>query len=132
MITVDSSALIAVLRGEAGYEALLDALASATGVQVSTATYVETGIVVDRVGDPVLSARLDELLAELDVALVPVSPDQAGAARRAYRDYGKGTGHPARLNLGDCFSYALATTTRTPLLFTGADFGHTDVRPVVG
>ena len=127
MITVDTSVLVAVLRGEPDADALLSALNDADAVQVSAASYVEAGVVIDGTGDPVLSARLDELLDELDAVVVDVTSDQALRARRAYRDYGKGTGHPAQLNFGDCFSYALASATRTPLLFKGSDFGHTDI-----
>lgn len=128
MITVDTSALIAVLRGESDASALLIILNEADGVQLSAATYLETSIVIDSTRDPVLSARFDELLAELEAAIVDVTADQGIRGRRAYRDYGKGSGHPAQLNYGDCFSYALATATRSPLLFKGGDFGHTDVR----
>jgi len=84
--------------------------------------------VVDRLREPVLSRLLDTLLTELRVEIVPVDLDQARTARGAYRDFGKGSGHPAGLNFGDCFSYALARETDEPLLFVGDDFGHTDVR----
>lgn len=130
MIVVDTSALIAVLRGELDAAALLIILNEAESVHLSAANYVEASIVMDSSGDPVLSARFDELLAELEVTIVDVTADQAVRARRAYRDYGKGSGHPAQLNFGDCFSYVLATQTRTPLLFKGSDFGHTDVQSV--
>ena len=127
MITIDTSAFIAVLRGEADSDAYLVALNAAEAVQLSAATYVETGIVVDNTKDPVISGRFDQLLAELDAEIRDVTARQARLARDAYRSYGKGSGHPARLNYGDCFAYALATETRTPLLFKGADFSHTGV-----
>ena len=131
MITIDTSAFIAVLRGEADSDAYLVALNAAEAVQLSAATYVETGIVVDNTRDPVISGRFDQLLAELDAEIRDVTARQARLARDAYRSYGKGSGHPARLNYGDCFAYALATETRTPLLFKGADFSHTGVASVL-
>ena len=131
MITIDTSAFIAVLRGEADSDAYLVALNAAEAVQLSAATYVETGIVVDTTNDPVISGRFDQLLAELDAEIRDVTARQARLARDAYRSYGKGSGHPARLNYGDCFAYALATETRTPLLFKGADFSHTGVASVL-
>ena len=61
----------------------------------------------------------------------PVTEAQARIAREAYRDYGRGSGHPARLNFGDCFAYALARATGEPLLFKGSDFIHTDIEPAL-
>lgn len=126
---VDTSALIAVLTGEPDRDALLEAVTAADERAMSAASYLEAAIVVDALGDPVKSRRLDELLAALDIAVVDVTAEQARVARTAYRDFGKGSGHPARLNFGDLFAYALATDTGQPLLFKGGDFGHTDVRP---
>ena len=123
----DTSAIVAVLAGEAERERLLTALLEADSIKISAATLVELGIVIDRRRDPRLSRRLDELLAELAVVVVPVDATQASTARAAYREYGKGSGHPAGLNLGDCFSYALASVTREPLLFVGNGFVHTDL-----
>jgi len=126
---VDTSAIVAVLADEPERERLLAALLQASSIKISAATLVELGIVVDRRRDPRLSRRLDELLAELAVEVVAVDAAQASTARGAYRDYGKGSGHPAALNLGDCFSYALASVAREPLLFVGHDFVHTDLEP---
>jgi ribonuclease VapC len=70
---------------------------------------------------------LDDLLRTAPIAIEPVSVEQAGIAREAYRDFGKGSGHWARLNFGDCFAYALAKSAGEPLLFKGNDFHHTDV-----
>lgn len=128
---VDTSAVVAILGQEPGWEAYAEALRAADGASMSTGTYVELGIVVDRLGDPSISRRLDRLLAAWNIELVPVSEEQAMIARAAYADYGRGTGHPARLNLGDCFSYALASHTDQPLLFKGTDFAHTDLTPAV-
>lgn len=126
-VDVDTSALVAVLRGEDDAPAFEEALAAASVVRVSAATLVETGVVIDAARDPVISRRLDELLTVVGAVVEPFTAEQAGVARAAYRDFGRGSGHPARLNLGDCFSYALARTAGEPLLFKGDDFGHTDV-----
>lgn len=84
-------------------------------------------MVLDSRKDPVLSRSLDEFLQVAGVEIVPVTVEQARIARDAYRDFGKGSGHPAQLNFGDCFSYALAKATTEPLLYVGLDFSHTDV-----
>jgi len=125
---VDTSALIAVLIGEPERDALVSRMARAAKVTISAATYLEAGIVVDTRGDAVLSRRFDTLLQRLRVEIVPVGAEQARMARAAYRDFGRGSGHPARLNYGDCFAYALAQDRGEELLFVGNDFGHTDVR----
>jgi len=78
-----------------------------------------------------LGARFEEILEETGIAIEPFTEEQARIARQAYRDYGKGSGHRAQLNFGDCFSYALARVKREPLLFKGDDFVHTDVRAAV-
>ena len=75
--------------------------------------------------------RLDDLLREAQIVIEPVTEAQARIARDAYRDYGRGSGHPARLNFGDCFAYALARETGERLLFKGDDFAHTDVTPAI-
>ncbi len=125
---VDSSALLAVLSGEPDAEQFAKALTTNDGVAISAGTLLETSIVVDSRRDPVLSARLDELLQVAGVSVEPVTARQATIARQAYRDFGKGGGHPAGLNFGDCFAYALAKDTGQPLLFKGDDFTHTDLR----
>jgi len=86
------------------------------------------GAVVDSLRNPSESRRFDEFLREAEVQLEPVSPEQAYLARAAYRDFGKGSGHPARLNHGDCFAYAFAKARREPLLYKGRDFALTDIR----
>ena len=88
-------------------------------------------MVVDSSRDPVASRRFDQIVEVAQLAVVPVTGSQATLARAAYRDYGKGSGHPARLNFGDCFAYALATESGEPLLFKGDDFGHTDISPAL-
>lgn len=98
---------------------------------VSAPNHFEAAIVVDGSRDPVLSRRLDDVIAEAGVTIEPVTERQARIAREAYRDFGKGIGHPAQLNFGDCFAYALAKDLAEPLLFKGNDFAHTDVRRAV-
>lgn len=126
---LDSSALIAILRDEDDAERFAIAIEAARTVRISAATYVEVGAVIDRAGDPVASRRVDDLLDVAGAIVEPVTIEQAGLARAAYRDFGKGSGHAAGLNFGDCFSYALAKSVGEPLLFKGDDFGHTDVQP---
>jgi ribonuclease VapC len=83
--------------------------------------------VVDANRNPLLSRRLDDLIARTGIVFEPVTREQAEIARAAYRDFGKGSGHAAGLNFGDCFAYALAKAKREPLLFKGDDFSKTDV-----
>jgi ribonuclease VapC len=127
-VIVDTSALIAILRDESDAEKFTTALAESADSRLSAANYLETAIVVDANGDPVLSRRLDDLVREAALTIEPVTEQHAHIARRAYRDFGKGSGHPAGLNFGDCFAYALASATGEDLLFKGTDFGRTDVR----
>ena len=128
---LDTSAVVGILNRERDAETLEDALVSARNRRMSAATLVELFVVIDGKRDPVRSARLDELLQRSDVEIIDVTTEQAHIARRAYRDFGKGSGHPARLNFGDCFSYALAKVTDEPLLFKGDDFRHTDLKPAI-
>ncbi|MCD2197000.1 type II toxin-antitoxin system VapC family toxin [Actinomycetospora endophytica] len=124
---VDSSAVIAVLRTEDDAHSYHDTLLRAGGGRISAANYVETALVVDGRGDPVMSHELDRYLSTMRVEVVALTPEQARLARAAHRDYGRGSGHRARLNLGDCFAYALAKDLDEPLLYKGDDFVHTDV-----
>ena len=94
---------------------------------MSAANFVETALVIDGSRDPIASRRFDELVKEARIVIEPVTELHARIAREAYRDFGKGSGHPAKLNFGDCFAYALAKTTGEPLLFKGDDFIYTDV-----
>lgn len=126
---VDSSAIVAILFGEPDGPRYSLAMTREANPRMSVATWLETCVVVERRGDPVASRRLDEIVDTADVELVPVSVAQARIARRAYRDFGRGSGSQARLNFGDCFAYALAAETREPLLFKGNDFTHTDLTP---
>jgi ribonuclease VapC len=125
---VDASALIAVLKEEPDAARLLHALTvTAEPKRMSAANYLEAAIVVDANRNPLLSRRLDDLLVQTEIAVAPVTREHADIARAAYRDFGRGSGHPAGLNFGDCFAYALSKAMREPLLFRGDDFSHTDV-----
>ncbi len=128
---IDTSALIAIVRQEDDARFYELALESSPVNRISAATWLETTIVIDRLGDPLLSRRLDELIAAARLVVEPVSASQARIAREAYRDFGRGTSHHANLNFGDCFAYALARETGEPLLFKGDDFGQTDI-PYLG
>lgn len=128
---IDTSALIAILRDEPEAAAFAEAIRHAVERRISAASYVEVGIVIDRAGDPVASRRLDELIAAMSITIEPVTAAQARLAREAYRDFGRGTGHAAKLNFGDCLVYALAIDLREPMLFKGDDFALTDI-PYVG
>lgn len=129
---IDTSALIAILRGEPDAARYAESIASATACRLSAANYLEAAVVVDGARDPIASRRFDDLLAEAEVRIEPVTLEQALAARAAYRDFGRGSGHPARLNFGPCFAYALARTTGQPLLYKGNDFTHTDIIAALG
>ena len=124
---VDTSALIAILKNEPEAEAFSEAIEAAKVVRISAASYLESRIVVGRYKDPILMARLEEILENPGLQIEPVTVAQAKIAWEAYRDYGKGSGHRAGLNFGDCFSYALAKSSGEELLYKGADFAHTDV-----
>ncbi|HEY1613712.1 MAG TPA: type II toxin-antitoxin system VapC family toxin [Rhizomicrobium sp.] len=125
---LDTSAVIAILRQEPEAQAFAHAIQEHPHGHISAVNYFEACIVADRDRDPVMSRRLDEFCHSASVVIVPADERHARIAREAYRDFGKGSGHPARLNFGDCFAYALATTANEPLLFKGNDFAHTDVK----
>ena len=128
---VDSSALVTIICDEPAAKACLQALLDSPVNRMSAATFLEAAIVVDRPPDPHDSERFDELIAELEITIEPVTVHQATVAREAYRLLGRGRGHPARLNFEDCFAYALAKDLDEPLLFIGQDFIHTDIRPAL-
>lgn len=129
---VDTSAIVAILKGEDDAARYAQAIAAADQRRISAASYLECGVVVDAQRDPIVSRGLDDLLREAEVVIEPVTERQARLARQAYADFGKGSGHPAALNFGDCLTYALALDLREPLLWKGEDFGHTGIRPALG
>ena len=128
---VDTSAIVSILRGEPEAERYLQAIDDADVPRISAAGYLESAIVIDGGRDPVLSRRLDDLCRDGGLVIEPVTEAQVRLARDAYRDFGKGSGHPAELNFGDCFAYALAKEKAEPLLFKGDDFSRTDVTPAL-
>lgn len=128
---LDTSAIIAILRNEPEAAACAQAIAAAPERRISAATFLEAAVVIDGSRDPIVSRRFDDLLRAAQIAIEPVTEAQARVAREAYRDYGKGSGHPAQLNFGDCFAYALARVFAEPLLFKGTDFTHTDIEPAL-
>lgn len=125
-MVIDTSALVAMLSDEPEAD-VFEAAVEADGTRLmSTASYLETAIVIEaRFGEPG-GRELDLWLHRAAVDLVAVDADQADVARVAYRTYGKGR-HRAALNYGDCFSYALAKVSNQPLLFKGDDFAQTDI-----
>jgi len=129
-VIVDSSVLIALILQESGHQGLGRVLRTGDTLHMSTATWVELGVVADRRLSGANQRRLDAMIDGLGIVLVPLSVTQARRARQAHRRYGPGSGSSARLNMGDCFSYALAIELGEPLLFVGDDFTHTDVRQV--
>lgn len=125
---VDSSALVAVLLDEPERGMFGEVLARAVDVRLSAATLTECGIVLEGKPGRGLLDELDALLRLIAAEVVPVDESIARCAIDAHRRFGRRSGHAARLNYGDCFSYALAITRDEPLLFKGDDFVHTDVR----
>lgn len=128
---IDTSALVAILRNEPDARIYAKAIEDAPVRRLSAVNFLETAIVIDGSRDPIASRRFDELIAAARIEIVTVTGDQAKLAREAYRDFGKGSGHPAQLNFGDCFAYALSKTSEESLLFKGEDFIHTDLTPAV-
>ena len=124
---IDTSALIAILRAEDDASEMALAIERAPARRISAANYLETAVVIDASRDPIASRRFDELVDVAELHVEPVTHDQARVARDAYRDFGKGSGHKAGLNFGDCFAYALAKVLDEPLLAKGNDFLHTDI-----
>jgi ribonuclease VapC len=129
-MVIDTSALVAMLTDEPEAERFEAAVEADPALLMSTASYLETAIVIEnRFGEPG-GRELDLWLHRAAVDLVAVHAQQADVARVAYRKYGKGR-HRAGLNYGDCFAYALAKISGEPLLFKGDDFPHTDITAVV-
>ena len=127
---VDSSAILAILFREPGFEVFLQAILDSRPCSVSAASLVEISIVIESRGGDAVVLQWDSFLRTSGILVAPVTEEQAFIARQGYSDYGKGR-HPAGLNFGDCFSYALAKATGEPLLFKGEDFRLTDVQPAL-
>lgn len=126
-MVIDTSAILAILFNEPDAEYFETALISDPSRLMSAASVLEASIVIaSRLGEAG-GQEFDQLLQVAQVTIVPVTAQQIEVARQAYRTYGKGR-HPAGLNYGDCFAYALAKTTDKPLLFKGSDFSQTDIK----
>jgi ribonuclease VapC len=125
-MVVDSSAVIAILKQEPGWEDLQEALLGAELAVMSAAVVVETSIVIEAASGEAGVGKLDALLDAAGIEVVAFEPEQVALARDGLRRFGKGR-HPARLNFGDCLSYALARQRAEPLLFAGKDFSRTDI-----
>lgn len=125
-MVIDTSAVIAIFLGELPAERLSRAIRAAPTLRMSAASLVEAGIVVQGRFRDAGEQKLDRLLNHLEVEVLPLTEGHARIAREAFRRFGKGR-HPAGLNFGDCFSYALAQALGEPLLFVGDDFSRTDI-----
>ena len=123
---VDTSAVLAVLFGEPDAERYERAIAGASRCRMSVASFLEAAIVLESRTNAAAGHELDIFVERAPIELAAVTPDQAQAARRAWQRFGRGN-HPAALNFGDCFAYALAEATREPLLSKGQDFVLTDI-----
>jgi len=126
-MVVDNSVLIAILHGEPEASAFRNAIKAAPSGLLSASTRVEANIVALGRRDDAGLEEMQALIENLKLDVVPLSNAQAQLAIDAFRRYGKGR-HPAGLNFGDCFSYALAKATGEPLLFKGDDFSQTDIK----
>ncbi len=126
---IDSSALVAILANEPDAERYIQAISQAQVCRISAATFVEISIVLEAQHGPDVLRQCDALLRRASVIIEAVTLEQAQIARQAFLDFGKGR-HPAGLNFGDCFAYALAKATGEALLFKGGDFGKTDIKSV--
>jgi ribonuclease VapC len=129
-MVVDTSALLAILLKEADADRFLDRILDAEHVRLSAATAVELNLVAISRGGAAAVQEVDLLLERCGAEIVPVHGDQVVLARNAFLTFGKGR-HPAKLNFGDCFSYALAKAYREPLLYKGSDFAQTDIDPAL-
>ncbi len=127
---LDTSAILTIVFGETGNEAFVDAIATAPSCRISAASLLEVSIVAESRGGDLGVRQCDSFFRNSRLSVDPVTEEHALLARQGYSDFGKGR-HPAGLNFGDCFSYALAKATGEPLLFKGADFRQTDVRPAL-
>lgn len=127
MIAVDTSALSAIAFRESDAGDFIRELSSAKRMCMSAGTAVEMHLVIGRRGGDLLVHEMNQLLDEFEVELVDVDAEQVELARRAFGQFGKGNGHPAHLDFGDLFAYALAKARNIPLLYKGSDFARTDI-----
>ncbi|MGD1065393.1 MAG: type II toxin-antitoxin system VapC family toxin [Vulcanimicrobiaceae bacterium] len=127
---VDSSALLAILIGEPEREQFIELIAHAEDVAIAAPTVLEATIALSRL-DAGMARDLERFIAEADIAVVPFGAEHLAFANEAHRRFGRNSGSPARLNYGDCISYAVAKCANEPLLFKGNDFSQTDIRPAL-
>ena len=130
-MVIDTSALVAILQSEPERREFVLAIEQAEQRVLSAVSFVETSIVIGSRYGPEGLRDLDLFIGKARIEIVSVEEEQAQVARRAFMQYGKGN-HPARLNLGDCFSYALAKVRGEPLLCKGGDFVRTDIATHLG
>lgn len=130
MIVIDSSAIVAVFLKELGADRLLHAMRDSRRPRLSAANLLEVLMVLDTRSRSDNRGLIEQWLYQLDIGIEPVTTRQVWLAHDAFRRFGKGF-HPARLNFGDCFAYALARELDMPLLFKGGDFPLTDIRPAI-
>jgi ribonuclease VapC len=129
-VVLDTSALLSVLLDEPSAPRILEAIVDAAALHISAANWLELAMIVEEKGGRLASLRLDEFFRAAGIEIMPVSVEQATAARTAWRYFGRHK-HSARLDFGDCFAYALAKSTGEKLLFTGEDFARTDIEPAL-
>ena len=127
---LDTSALAAIFFGEPELELYIQVIHDAERCRISAANFVELSMVVEGQIGPEAGRQCDVFFRRAEIVIEPVTVEQAHLARQAFLDFGKGR-HPAKLNFGDCFAYALAKATGEPLLFKGEDFSKTDIRTAV-
>lgn len=125
---LDASVVIAVVNGEEDAEEYADILLAEGSLSISAATLLEANMVVRRSENPVMHRLVDDLIDSLGVDIVPFDEAQSRIAVHAFDRYGKGSGHKAQLNFGDCMVYALADSLDEPLLYKGNDFSKTDLK----
>lgn len=129
-MVIDTSAVVAILLSEPDHQKFSDRINTVSDINMSAASRLESHVVMaHRFGDDAV-ADLDILCSVMNFQIIPFDEFQLDAARNAYSAYGRGR-HPAALNFGDCFSYALAKTRGEPLLFKGTDFQLTDIEPAL-
>jgi ribonuclease VapC len=128
-MVIDTSAILAWLKDEPARDRIVAGLEAHPVRRMSSVSLLEAQIVVRGREHPALLDKLDRFLQEIAVIVVPFDESQSRLAADAFQRYGKGQGHPAQLNMGDCAVYALAKTTNEPLLFVGNDFSQTDIEP---
>lgn len=128
---LDSSAIVAAIANEPDGARFQEAIFGASSLMISSVTVLETRIVLQsRHGDEAVH-EFDEMLENAGIVIVPFDAEMAATAFQAFRQYGKGRGHPAQLNIIDCAAYALAKMRDEPLLFKGGDFEKTDIQPAL-